>query len=178
VELFTLEEIASQLEDLVPAYRHFHLHWKGMEISDKSDQEAKADYEAGANQARDTFLSMFPGRINEDQLISESEEYILTQLKSWAQELLPSSIGGTTTGLTLEECSDLLTDLSSQRSMAEGPPRWPYIKGIKYEGFQKLATARNLQSPGYSWTVTFSVRVSYSSTYQVCRCRFSTNMLS
>lgn len=122
-----MSELVDQTQNLLQGYRHFHLH--EAEITD----DERADKEALAKQAADTFYAMFRGRIGDDEefLLSSSERDVMQTLTSWLEDARPRS-DGRTEGLTLPECSEALANLSSETPSNRGPAVWPFIRKIKY----------------------------------------------
>lgn len=119
VELFSMEDISEQLSTMLTAYRQFHLH---------GDEE----WEESANQARDTFLSMFRRWLNDEGfLLKGSAAEILQRLESWAADARPSEIRTRQSYDTLESCSTRLMELSSEPRLKSSPAKWPFIRKVK-----------------------------------------------
>jgi hypothetical protein len=91
------------------------------------------DFEDKAKIAQDTFRAMFRGRIDSEQfLLGDSEDTVLETLRSWAESMGPSAISGREIRLTLEDCSALLMQLTSEQTSDRQPAVWPYVRKIKY----------------------------------------------
>lgn len=126
VELFTTDEIMSQITDLLQAYRHFHFH------RDEMDRDEIKDFEHRANVALDTFQAMFRDRLGNSRILLDREgDFVLTTLQAWASELTPSSHRGRRVASSLAECSALLMKLTSEHDSQE-PAIWPYISKIRF----------------------------------------------
>lgn len=120
-----MPELVDQTQHLLQGYRHFHLHEN--EITD----DERADKEALAKQAADTFHAMFRGRIGDEEfLLGSSERDVMQTLTSWIEDARPRS-DGRTEGLTLPACSETLANLSSETPSNRGPAVWPFIRKIK-----------------------------------------------
>jgi hypothetical protein len=127
VNLFSVDELQDQLGNLLQAYRNFELHQNEVEFADE-----RQDREVNAKVARDTFQAMFRGRLNDKTfLVHDSYNEALARLTQWASEARPSSSRTSYTGLSLQACSDTLTELSSEPASRNTPAIWPYIRSIK-----------------------------------------------
>ncbi|CAH0050893.1 unnamed protein product [Clonostachys solani] len=127
VELFTTQELNEQLERMLEDFRHYSFHADEMETA----EEKKAAKDR-ANVAKDTFKAMFRGRMNNDSfLLQGSQREVLQTLVCWAEEQRPSQAVTSQQNLSLEQCSDSLFVLSSERLSRSGPAIWPFIKTIK-----------------------------------------------
>jgi hypothetical protein len=114
-----MDEISEQLSTMLVAYRQFHLH----------DED---EWEESAKQAQDTFLSMFRGRLNdEDVLLEDSPARVLKELESWAADARPSEISPRQSCNTLESCSTRLMELSSESRQKTSPAKWPFIRKVR-----------------------------------------------
>ncbi|KAI0448932.1 hypothetical protein F5B21DRAFT_520908 [Xylaria acuta] len=125
VERFSETELMPQLEDLLRDYRHFHLDRDSFESHELTDLEKRAKL------ASDTFQALFHGRfVGRNTLIEDTESKALSTLKSWVQGFDQSMIQQEHFGLNLNECSALLTELTS-----DVPSRtatlWPWVKKVK-----------------------------------------------
>ncbi|KAH6887646.1 hypothetical protein B0T10DRAFT_490140 [Thelonectria olida] len=119
VELFSMEDISEQLSTMLVSYRQFHLH-------------GEDEWEESANQARDTFFSMFRGRLDDDDFLLEaSPTEVLTRLESWAADARPSEISSRQSYDTLESCSARLMELSSEPRLKNSPAKWPFIRKVR-----------------------------------------------
>ena len=126
VSLFSEDELQHQLAEMIQPYRKYHLHLNEMDPAERSAFEEKA------NLARDTFRAMFRDRLgNETFLVDKSEEAVLKRLFQWARDLRPSEFQSRHSGLTLQDCSTLLMELSSEPPSKEQPAVWPYIRHVK-----------------------------------------------
>lgn len=122
-----MDEITKQVTDLLQSYRHYHLRSMEMDDAERNESEKIAEI------ARDTFRAMFRGRLdNERFLTDEPEENVLRTLRSWTQDMMPSTIGGREVRRTLADCSTLLMWLTSEQNSAHEPAVWPYIQKIKF----------------------------------------------
>jgi hypothetical protein len=122
-----MDELIEQVTELLQSYRHYHLH-----VHDMEGEDEKKDSEQRSKVARDTFLAMFRGRLDgEEFLQTEPEASALATLRSWTQEMAPLQVGGRNTMTTLEDCSALLMQLTSELTSAQEPAVWPYIRKIK-----------------------------------------------
>ena len=127
IEWFSMEELTSQITELLRSYRHYHLHHIDM------DSNEKKDFEERANLAQDTFRAMFRGRLDNDKfLIDEPEDSALGTLRSWLQATDHSSIGGREVRLTLSDCSAFLMRLTSEQTSARESAVWPYVRKVKF----------------------------------------------
>lgn len=113
------------MKRLLQGYRHFHLHESEIGIDERAETEALA------KQARDTFGAMFRDRLDDETfLLGSSEQHILQILSSWLEDARPRS-DRRTDKMTLEACSEALAHLSSDSSSYHGPAVWPFIRKIK-----------------------------------------------
>jgi hypothetical protein len=127
VDLFTMEEIESQLRDMIRSYRAFH------QRDDELESEEYEVLESQADLARDTFKAMFRDRLDGDRFLTdEAEDTAVQTLVSWARQLYPSTLGGRQTKNTLAECSSSLMQLTSEHVSNQTPSVWPYIRKIRY----------------------------------------------
>jgi hypothetical protein len=123
-ELFSVDELKEQVDDLLQAYRRYHDN-----IDDMEDDGELADCEEGAQVAEDTFRAMFRGRFDDDEDWLRNRR--LSTLQRWARDLRPSRFEGQSTG-TLSDCKALLMRLTSERiGSEEGVAIWPYVRKIK-----------------------------------------------
>lgn len=125
-ELFTMDEIMGQVTELLQSYRSYYLNSMDMDPDDKKSQEERATI------AQDTFQAMFRGRLESEQfLIDGQENTVLETLRSWAQEIRPSTMRGREVAVTPADCSTLLAELTSEQSSGQQPSVWPYLRKIK-----------------------------------------------
>ncbi|KAJ3573527.1 hypothetical protein NPX13_g4668 [Xylaria arbuscula] len=124
VETFSEGELMPQLEGLLQDYRHYHLNRDSFDPQELLDKVKRADI------ARDTFKAMFPRKfVNQVTFIGDTEPGSLSTLRSWLRSFDRTRIRETLPGLSLEECSSLLMQLSSDVQTSEAP-LWPWIKKI------------------------------------------------
>ncbi|KAF4962888.1 hypothetical protein FSARC_9044 [Fusarium sarcochroum] len=127
VNLFTIDELRSQLTRMLDAYRNFELHQ-----NEAQDAAERHDMEASAKVARDTFHAMFRGRLNDEAfLVNDPYVEVVDRLTRWASEAKPSPLSTRYTGVSLQVCSDRLLELSSEPPSRNSPAKWPYIRSIK-----------------------------------------------
>ncbi|KAK5988118.1 hypothetical protein PT974_12258 [Cladobotryum mycophilum] len=126
VETFSIEDINTQIKELLRSFRHYHLQQNDLDAGERED------FEQRANVARDTFRAMFGPRLNGDQfLLLESESVVLDSVLSWVREVFPSTVSGRHVNSSLAECSDRLMRLTSEVSGNSQPSVWPFIRKIK-----------------------------------------------
>ncbi|KAI0404069.1 hypothetical protein F4802DRAFT_568804 [Xylaria palmicola] len=132
VEQFAEDEMMTQLEDHLNDYRHFHLNRDSLASESSRDSERYTDFEDRATLAMDTFRAVFGGRrVNNNRLISGTEEHVLELFRRWIQESGPANVPRRQGGLTNDECSAILIRLTSENASASGPATWPWVKKIK-----------------------------------------------
>jgi hypothetical protein len=125
-ELFTMDEIMGQVTELLQSYRCYYLNSMDMDQDDKKSLEERVKI------ARDTFQAMFRGRLESEQFFIDGQENsVLETLRSWVQEMRPSTIHGREVTLTPEDCSTLLAQLTSEPCSDQQPAAWPYLRKIK-----------------------------------------------
>jgi hypothetical protein len=121
-----MSEVRDQIQPLLSDYRQFHNHRDQIESADREY------FEKQARVAVDTFQAMFRSRLRRnDYLLTSDEDEMLATMMSWAQDLRPSQINLNSTELSLEQCSELLAELSSDSASTNAPVAWPYIKKIE-----------------------------------------------
>lgn len=126
VEKFSIEELSDQLSELLGCYKNFHAHGESL------DEEARKDLEARANIAADTFQAMFRGFLQDDDwLIEESHDVIVDQFHDWMTSASGLESPSRQVVTSLEQCSSLLMQLTSEVPGAQVPATWPYIRKIK-----------------------------------------------
>lgn len=126
VEKFSVEELHEQLAQLLGCYRNFHTHGNSL------DGDARKDLEARANIAVDLFRAMFPGSLQgEDWLIQGTQDSILDQFQTWIESAAGLQSPSTQEVTSLQQCSTLLMQLTSEAPNAQVPATWPYIRKIK-----------------------------------------------
>lgn len=139
VDKLSVEEIISQLEELLRAYRMFKLRGN----DDDADVETVRELERKANIAWDTFHSMFRGRLAQEEfLLEETEATILGMFRTMITDLQPSCVEGQQIVNSLEECSSLLMQLTTQQTSGQDTALWPYIRKIRL-----VNSSRNLMIP-------------------------------
>jgi hypothetical protein len=128
--LFTENELKKQLRKMVMDYRDHYLHADEMEFED--DRRHSADR---ANLACDTLTAMFADRFPMNLLqTNRPEKSVVRRLVEWAVDVRRDlGIDEHTTEESLEGCSELLKNLTSNRgAVLGGQAAWPYIKKIRY----------------------------------------------
>nr|XP_036586662.1 Nuclear GTPase SLIP-GC 3 [Colletotrichum truncatum]KAF6797219.1 Nuclear GTPase SLIP-GC 3 [Colletotrichum truncatum] len=126
VELFSVDDLVKQAEDLLKSYRHYHLN------SDEMEGNELSDFKEQAQVALDTFRAMFRGRYDDEEFLTEDRlKVALRTLKSRVVELRPSEIEGRQVDTNLQDCSTRLMRLTSEVASSREPALWPYIKKIK-----------------------------------------------
>ncbi|KAI0467376.1 hypothetical protein F4859DRAFT_494186 [Xylaria cf. heliscus] len=125
VDRFSETELMPQLEDLLRDYRHFRLNRDSMESHEL------ADFEKRAKLASDTFQALFHDHfVGRNILVEEIYSKALSTLRSWVQGFDQSIIQQEYSGLNLNECSALLTELTSDTASSTATI-WPWVKKIK-----------------------------------------------
>jgi hypothetical protein len=116
-----------QVKDLLEDFRHFHLNRDSLERDDFQDLESRA------KRAYDTFQAMFRGLLLQDaELLRDSMPATLSKVEEWMQQCLEVHRDqGNHSNLTINDCSDLLMQLTSEEMSAEGPATWPWVKKIR-----------------------------------------------
>ncbi|KAJ0114119.1 hypothetical protein J7T55_007953 [Diaporthe amygdali] len=126
VDKFSSEEIHDQLAELLVSYRTFHLH------NGVLDREEHKYLEERANIAADTFRTMFRGILGDESwLLKESQEVILEQFQTWVSSANALQSRDRQVVTSLEDCSSLLMQLTSEVPAASAPATWPYIRKIR-----------------------------------------------
>lgn len=126
VERFSIEDLQGQLAELLGYYRNFHVH------GDSLDGDARKDLEAKAKLAVDMFQAMFRGNLqDEDWLLEESQETILAEFQAWMACAFGLQLPSRQVATSLDQCSQLLMELTSEVLDAQEPATWPYIRKIK-----------------------------------------------
>ncbi|KIW75046.1 hypothetical protein Z517_11817 [Fonsecaea pedrosoi CBS 271.37] len=134
MEYFTLDEISSQLTELLQSYRHFHLRTG----EDAQDEQSK-DLREKAEVAEHTFQAAFRDHLVDNvQLLKEgSEETVLQKLLTWTRNSglpLGDRPGASPKREVFNEasqCSDRLIELTSEPNSPNQPSTWPFIRKIK-----------------------------------------------
>ncbi|KAI0440325.1 hypothetical protein F4803DRAFT_527987 [Xylaria telfairii] len=122
VERFSETELMPQLEDLLRDYRHFHLNRHSFDSNESSH------FEKRARLASDTFQALFRRLfVERNTLIEDTESKALSTLKSWVRSFNQSTIPQEHFGLSFNECSTLLMELTSDTPTSI----WPWIKKIR-----------------------------------------------
>lgn len=118
-----------QTKELLQPYRLFHL--SGGDVRENDGRAAAVDIEGQANVARDTFRSMFRGRLaSEDFLINESENTVLETFRSWLQDIdLP--LEGRHEKASQDDCASFLAYLTSESTDTLTPAAWPFVRKIR-----------------------------------------------
>ncbi len=103
---------------------------------DITDSERKV-CEEKAKVAIDTFRSMFQDRLQDNFLLQEAEDTVVTTFTGWAEEMIPaiSEVGeqGSHRHVLddIAKCSEELKRLTSDGGSGE-PALWPFIQKIKF----------------------------------------------
>ncbi|KAL2127275.1 hypothetical protein VTI74DRAFT_10996 [Chaetomium olivicolor] len=132
VEPFTEDELMGQLAEMVHAYCLYHQRPANVDAENSEDAEDRKYWEERATLAQDTFHAMFQNRFTPALFQSGlSEEAILEIMADWARELGPADVRRREVKVSLQDCSDLLEELTSAKRLSQGPPTWRYIKKIR-----------------------------------------------
>ncbi|OAL35776.1 hypothetical protein AYO20_04926 [Fonsecaea nubica] len=134
MEYFTLDEISSQLTELLQSYRHFPLRTG----QDAQDEQWK-DLREKAEVAEHTFQAAFRDHLVDNvQLLKEgSEETVLQKLLTWTRNSglplgeRPGASPKTEVFNEAGQCSDRLIELTSEPNSPNQPSTWPFIRKIK-----------------------------------------------
>jgi hypothetical protein len=122
-----MDEINSQLTELLQSYRRYHLRRADI------DQQELNDFKARAAVARDTFRAMFKGRLEDELfLIQRSEQTVMEILRSWASDFLQSSTSRREVHSSLEDCATALLQITSEQDSNHTAAKWPYISKVKF----------------------------------------------
>ena len=133
VVLFTEADLREQLHKMVKAYRHNFLNAAQMSNEERNHSADQATL------AYDTLKAMFADRFTTAFLQNNRTETVVATLMNWAMDLRPTHyMHGNHVAESLEDCSNLLMRLTSDRGAAQGPAAWPYIKKIRYVGFCRV----------------------------------------
>lgn len=131
VELFPADQVATQMEDLLLAYRrHHHDNRAAREEEAVEDRETLAKTAA---LAASTFQAMFGGRAGREFLCARDAEDVLTDLRRWAVEAYPADMNGRMAPFaTVEACSAELERVTSRRANGEArDAKWPFIRLVR-----------------------------------------------
>jgi hypothetical protein len=97
------------------------------------DEAERQDFRPKAELARSTFNAMFRGHLHDENiLLASHEDEALGTLMRWARESPIFRVCQRHVGLSVEDCSTRLRDLSSDSGSRDEPAHWPFIKTIKY----------------------------------------------
>ncbi|KAH6682253.1 hypothetical protein F5X68DRAFT_242891 [Plectosphaerella plurivora] len=119
VELFTREEVKTQMTDLLLAYR---------QNQSNEQVEGRDELKKKAALADSTFRTMFNGRASREFLCAAESEQVLAQLHQWADEAYPAELGGRGASFaSARACSDELEKVSSGNK--DG--KWPFIRRVR-----------------------------------------------
>jgi hypothetical protein len=122
-----VDEIDAQLTKLLQSYRRYHL--RGADI----DQQELDDFKKAADLAQDTFQAMFKGRLEDELfLIRWPEQTVIETLRSWANDIGPSSTDHREVYNSLEDCATRLLQLTSEHNSTHEPSKWPYIHKVRF----------------------------------------------
>lgn len=126
VERFSMEELHKQLAELLGYYRNYHLHGESM------DGGTRKDFEGRSNIAVGLFRAMFRSVLQDEEwLLQESPDTILQQFQTWMTSASDLQSSSRQVATSLEECSRLLMELTSEVPNAQEPALWPCIRKIK-----------------------------------------------
>lgn len=125
-ELATEEELLEQLTEMLHSYRQFKLSSGELDASEQNVAQERAE------RAEDTFRALFRGRLdNLSSLSRGSQSSVLDKFRRWISELQPSLSDTRASGLTAEECAEMLKRLSSESPDLTVPAVWPYLRKIR-----------------------------------------------
>lgn len=127
-DLWTEDELMNQLSDLLQSYRQFHSR-----SYDENSEAARQDCENRAKMAEDTFQAMFCDRLGDGAfLVENTQEDVLQTFQTWVNDTQHARLLNRLELGTLEECSSALMQLTSDKTVNDEPPLWPYLRKIKY----------------------------------------------
>lgn len=146
VDYFDVIEMQTRLRDLLRYYRALHLNRTeehGMDAAALDTITTQADL------AEHIFKTMFRSP-DLSALLNESEESSLTTLLRWQDASASTRSSGSCVYTTQEQCSDALSELSSERRPSDvdsevSASAWPYIKKIRYavsSSFRRVSRSR------------------------------------
>lgn len=129
VDYFTLEELKTQFEDLLQAYREYKT------LTSRSDitAEERENLKKKADLASSTFTSSFRDRLTQSPriLLSLPFDHALDTMMDWASQIL-SQQGNTRNSFALiKQCSSRLNQLTSETDDATHTSVWPFIRKIR-----------------------------------------------
>lgn len=127
IQWFGPAETKQQLTDLLQSYREFH------SIASDADADDRTASEDRASTAMHTFQALFRGKLQEhSHLVTAPVEEIIREMVAVAQDIRSRNHTGPRTLLRQEDCSALLTSLTSEQTGHSGSSDWPLIKTIRY----------------------------------------------
>ncbi len=128
MELLGEVELLDQLVQLLQSYRQFY-----SKEFDTSVEVERSDVEERAGLAKDTFNSMFLGRVPSQQfLLRQPEDEVRRRFQDLVQDMRPSAASMNKFGLSRESCAQELRLLSSPVESSDERFAWPFIRRIKY----------------------------------------------
>lgn len=162
VDRFSLDEIMSQLTELLESYQHYHFRASDM------DPEEEGHFKERADLARDTFRSMFRDQ-PWDEFLQQSPEAVLDIFRSWVEGNIATATDGLQVRSSLEDCILLLMQLTTDHSSEQEPAVWPYLRKIRYAAqLSRIQSNKGfLTSVGYSQMLRFFGEDSFLSIFQV-----------
>ena len=124
--MFNEDELLEQLSQMTESYHRFYLSEDEIDDTDRNELGERADL------ASDTLHSTFRSRLGDiDSLLARPKEEITSTFRSWISELKPSMACDTHVGLSQDDCSAVLRQLSSEPDSESKPAAWPYIRKIR-----------------------------------------------
>lgn len=138
MDYFTLDELKTQFEELLRAYRDFHsLPEASRRADDNDDSDGdKQRSKKTAELAIETFRASFKERLDRTPRVLTSMPFdrAVGSMVEWASQLLPRDAGQESFS-TIEACSSRLRELTSESNdvSTNGPPRtcWPFIQKLR-----------------------------------------------
>lgn len=126
VDVFPSDELRQQIQYMVSQYRRFHRN--EYETDEGPNAEIEAEF------ALLTLSSMFRSTLDDPSyLLDDDLDAILDQMVLWAEDNLEDEdLFATRRGLTTDECSSRIMQLSSEPPADSRPAAWPYIKKLRY----------------------------------------------
>jgi hypothetical protein len=126
VDLFTHEEIMTQVTQLLESYCSFHLSQ-----DDGTDPQHRENLQKQARFAVDRFREIFGTRLGDEAfLTADPKDVVLNKFRLWVEP--PTRLAGSNTMQTLQQAREFLAQLSSVRqNSATGNSVSPYIKKIQ-----------------------------------------------
>ena len=136
IDYFSIQQLKLQFEELLQAYRSFHLGRAGTTREERDERE---ELKKRADLAKHTFKASFGSRFSEDDgmLLTRSFTDMIGIMVRWAEEMLPRQQEDR--GLATEfesfnsanECSTRLGALTSEVETGRGQSLWPFIRKLR-----------------------------------------------